>query len=66
MCEFAILQEDDFLRRRRCLASNCTANTIKQFLQGKIPDYKGDDGPDVVCEVDEGPFGLRECLRLPS
>jgi hypothetical protein len=40
--------------------SNCTANTIKQYLQGTIPDDKGDDGPDVLCQVEQGPFGLRE------
>ncbi|CAG8755906.1 3144_t:CDS:2, partial [Acaulospora colombiana] len=38
--------------------STCTANTIKKYLQGTIPDDKGDDGPDVLCELDEGPFGL--------
>jgi hypothetical protein len=40
--------------------STCTTNTVKQYLQGTIPEDRGGDGPDVLCEVDEGPFGLRK------
>ncbi|CAG8601622.1 2431_t:CDS:2, partial [Acaulospora colombiana] len=36
--------------------SNCTTNVIKQYLQGTIPEDKNSDDPDVVCEVDIGPF----------
>jgi hypothetical protein len=44
--------------------STCTANTIKQYLQGTIPEDKGDDGPDVFCELDNGPFGLGKPLAV--
>jgi hypothetical protein len=46
--------------RNHSLDSTCTDNTIKQYLQGTIPEDRGGDGPDVLCEVDEGPFGLRK------
>ncbi|PVF95980.1 hypothetical protein CPB86DRAFT_787541 [Serendipita vermifera] len=38
--------------------STCTTNVLQQYLQGTIPGDKGDDGPDVFCAVDQGPFGL--------
>jgi hypothetical protein len=46
------------------LDSTCTTNTIKQYLRGTVPEDKGDDGPDVFCEVDVGPFDLRECSQV--
>jgi hypothetical protein len=46
------------------LDSTCTSNIIKQYLQGTIPADKGNDDPDVVCDVDHGPFDLREYLDI--
>ncbi|PVF95968.1 hypothetical protein CPB86DRAFT_553513 [Serendipita vermifera] len=53
-----LVQQAAYGHTTLALNSTCTTNTIKQYLQGTIPDDKGDDGPDVLCEVNEGPFGL--------
>ncbi|KIM20518.1 hypothetical protein M408DRAFT_30301 [Serendipita vermifera MAFF 305830] len=36
--------------------SACIDNVIRSYIEGNPPEDKGDDGPDVVCEVDSTPF----------
>ncbi|PVF94959.1 hypothetical protein CPB86DRAFT_788535 [Serendipita vermifera] len=53
-----LVQQAGYGHSSLALDSTCTTNTIKQYLQGTVPDDRGDDGPDVFCQVDQGPFGL--------
>ncbi|KIM22451.1 hypothetical protein M408DRAFT_284190 [Serendipita vermifera MAFF 305830] len=36
--------------------SSCINEVISSYVKGTVPVDKGDDGPDVVCEVDSTPF----------
>ncbi|PVF95971.1 hypothetical protein CPB86DRAFT_787528 [Serendipita vermifera] len=53
-----LVQQAGYGHTSLAMESTCTANIIKQYLQGTIPEDKSNDGPDVVCEVDIGPFDL--------
>lgn len=53
-----LVQQAGYGHTTFALDSSCTADTLKKYMQGTIPDDKGNDGPDVVCQTDQGPFGL--------